>query len=44
VATLIPRDYPKGIERFDGSGDIHEMLRFYKEVAGVIAAKVPARD
>ncbi len=44
LTPLILRNYRMGIERFGASGDIHEMLRFYEEAAGVKIAKVPARD
>ena len=44
LTPLIPRNYRTGIERFGASGDIHEMLRFYEEAAGVSIAKVPARE
>jgi hypothetical protein len=46
AGLVVDRSTPHriGIERFGASGDIHEMLMFYEEAAGVGIAKVPARD
>ena len=44
LTPLILRNYRMGIERFGASGDIHDMLRFYEEAAGVKIAKVAAHD
>jgi len=35
LTPLILRNYRMGMERFGRNGDIHEMLRFYEEAAGV---------
>jgi 3-hydroxyisobutyrate dehydrogenase len=42
LTPLILRNYRMGIERFGRGGDIHEMVRFYEEAAGVKIAKKPA--
>ena len=42
LTPLILRNYRMGIERFGRNGDIHEMLRFYEEAAGVQIAKQAA--
>jgi 3-hydroxyisobutyrate dehydrogenase len=42
LTPLILRNYRMGIERFGRNGDIHDMLRFYEEAAGVKVAKKPA--
>ena len=42
LTPLILRNYRRGIERFGRNGDIHEMLRFYEEAAGVKIAKQTA--
>ena len=39
LTPLILRNYRRGMERFGRNGDIHEMLRFYEEAAGVAVAK-----
>jgi hypothetical protein len=42
MAPAILRNYRMGMERFGRNGDIHNMLRFYEEAAGVAVAKKPA--
>ncbi len=42
LTPLILRNYRMGIERFGRNGDIHEMVRFYEEAAGVKIAKKTA--
>ena len=42
LTPLILRNYRMGIERFGRNGDIHDMVRFYEEAAGVEIAKKPA--
>ena len=42
LTPLILRNYRMGMERFGRNGDIHNMLRFYEEAAGVAVAKKPA--
>jgi len=39
MAPAILRNYRMGMERFGRNGDIHNMLRFYEEAAGVAVAK-----
>ncbi|HVZ09575.1 NAD(P)-dependent oxidoreductase [Rhodopila sp.] len=40
LTPLILRNYHMGIDRFGRNGDIHDMLRFYEEAAGVPIAKM----
>ena len=41
LTSSILRNYRMGIDRFGRNGDIHDMLRFYEEAAGVKIAKKP---
>ena len=42
LTPLILRNYRMAIERYGRQGDLHQMLRFYEEAAGVPIAKKPA--